>query len=782
MSSISVPIEKYRSYHDSYHDSPRHYGGPGGSGPGDNGPPYIVKLMNLPVTSDDSFVVDLFESRYTPFVKFKIVVDPVSSPLETHVIKKVAFVELTNYQDMTKVLKWMDLYYKGSRRVVIEPADFGDFQNCISFNQQHEQELMQVLDDFVAGRVHERHINHYQDRSSGRRLSGMPLPDQADSHGPRNDFLRPRTQLLHEPPLAPVSAPAPPPQPVSAPPKPKANPFGNAKPVDILAKEKEHESHIITINNTTVRTVGSEDHEASKQSRRFSQSKQRRPSFNLLKRSSSNEPRVPSSVPVPVPAASAPAQAPAPAAPSPPVPTLSPAAVPPSSWGNKASGMSLADILASQENDSLSTIRKKVSAKKSPKPIIVKPVILKKKNPTTTQGPDLVTEKQPETVEDKEQDAKAQELEIENKLNKKKKSLSKAEDQKVVNGDKSDGIDVVTEPEQVKTTVPKPHRSPVRPKVDLLSSAKTHLPGDRPNFKQHFDEMTKKAATNKEYKSTKLTNGSSRPSSGHRRNIDSGDSSTTTSELNGDIKFPAREIGRYTHNLSKVFRRKPEEREKEKMKEVKVKEDKGDESKPKEEKGDESKEKEEEREDLKTKEVKEQKVRESKTVKAKPEKVDKSEKRTKPKAEKYKAEKRERTRAFKSEKSRTPEVLKSNSATKDETKVISESVTPQKSVTPDKPAASDKPVTSDKQAVSDKPATSDEPVTSDKAATTDEKPAVPDSGNESEASKGNFRGRGKGNSRGRGFRGRGRGRGRGAARGISSSNFTYIRNKNEEGQ
>lgn len=705
MSSISVPIEKYRSYHDSYHDNSRHYGGSTG-GPGDNGPPYIVKLLNLPVTSDDSFVVDLFESRYTPFVKFKIVVDPVSSPLETHVIKKVAFVELTNYQDMTKVLKWMDLYYKGSRRVVIEPADFADFQHCISYNQQHEQELFQLLDDFIAGRVHERQANHHQDRLGGRRLPGMPLPDSTNGNHPRTEFTRqPQTPALgpQTPALGPqtpaLGTPAPAPAP--APAKPKPNPFGNAKPVDILAKEKEYESRIININHTTVRTVGS-DEQPEKEPRRLSQSKPRRPSINLLKRPANALPPPPQ---------------------SPPKPTLSPAAVPPSSWGSKASGLSLADILGSQKNDSSSAVGKKVSAKNSPKPTVVKPVILKKKTPVATPQVDLTVKEsdyiKQESDKKLDQEVKEKELEIEHKLKQINETLSKTESAKDEQPLPDTNGDAATKEAETKS-VPeaasnsnKIPASPVKAKIDLLSNAKAHLPGDRPNFKQHFDEMTKKAASNKENRHKSGSNGSSRPSSGHRRqnNTDNGESS------NGEVSgrpnsHSARDHShpRHTHNLSKVFRRKPEERKKEVEPEAAVQSDKPE----KAAKVDKAKKPEE---IVKT---------EKPTKPGKPEKTGKPEKGEKPRRERAPRA----PRVPKAEKSRSPEEPKTPSESKDEVEV------------------------------SDKPASSG------------------DEGSET-SSRGGSRGRGRsrGGSRGRGSRGRGRG----AARGISASKFQYIRNKTEEG-
>ena len=117
-------------------------------------------MLNLPVTANDSFVQDLFQSRFTPYVKFKIVTDPASNILETHVIRQVAFVELESASDMSKALKWHDLYYKANRRVTVEVADFNDFQNCIKFNQEHEREIMQIQQEFIAQKQQQRQPRH----------------------------------------------------------------------------------------------------------------------------------------------------------------------------------------------------------------------------------------------------------------------------------------------------------------------------------------------------------------------------------------------------------------------------------------------------------------------------------------------------------------------------------------------------------------------------------------------------------------------------------------------
>ncbi len=42
---------------------------------------------------------------------------------------------------LLKAVKWNDLYYSDNRRVVVERADFRDFQNCMQFNQQHARQI-----------------------------------------------------------------------------------------------------------------------------------------------------------------------------------------------------------------------------------------------------------------------------------------------------------------------------------------------------------------------------------------------------------------------------------------------------------------------------------------------------------------------------------------------------------------------------------------------------------------------------------------------------------------
>lgn len=241
IASISVPIERNKHYpytSGSYGHGKSDYGGGLGYLRGsipDNGPPYIIKLLNLPITCDNAFIEDLFKSRYTPFVKFKIVVDPASNILETHIIRKVAFVELTNFQDLGKALKWQDLYYRASRRVIIEQADYRDFQHCIDFNKEHEAEIKEIENNFFMEKSNSNIHDHLHSGDTRKRVSN-PHNQEIVSHENRRREETSPTSFM----------------------KLKSNPFGNARPVDVASRLQEIDKKLITINHTTVRTLGSQ--------------------------------------------------------------------------------------------------------------------------------------------------------------------------------------------------------------------------------------------------------------------------------------------------------------------------------------------------------------------------------------------------------------------------------------------------------------------------------------------------------------------------------------------
>jgi hypothetical protein len=502
MASISVPIERPSHFHSLYSGDSFYSGGSGNfsrGGGNDPGPPYIAKMVNLPVTASDSFIEDLFKSRFTTFVKFKIVVDPSSNILETHIIKKVAFVELESFGDLQKVLKWVDLYYKANRKVIVEQADFLDFQHCINFNKTKAQEIDKIQQEFLSNKQF-----------------GHGFPDQDDGPHARHAFprspLRSHQPLHSTPPLRRPSfganhlSNAPP----LVAPKNKANPFGTAKPVDVLSKQQEIEKKLINLNGTTAQTLGPDGepgdvettikkfHEAANprrnsfnSTRRASQSTPRRPSVSILKRIS-----VPDSLPKED---------------EPPKSPLSSAPPPPSVYGTNGTGggRSLAELLSAKPNDfkeSTPGARNSPATSKAPivKPQVSKAVVLKKKipSPPLTKA-ELATA--PKVQEEKERFDKVsteKELEIEDKLKKINESLSHSdllENTTETTTSSLPGASTTTSipPKTVKNG----KKEPPSAKVENGSTDKVParpFDDDRPDFKKHLNELVKKPYVPKE--------------------------------------------------------------------------------------------------------------------------------------------------------------------------------------------------------------------------------------------------------------------------------------------
>ncbi|KAG2733022.1 hypothetical protein G9P44_004012 [Scheffersomyces stipitis] len=537
MASISVPIERHSHYNQSSYNDPfgSHHGSSRSGGvPYDNGPPYIIKLLNLPITANDGFVEDLLQSRYTTFVKFKIVADPSSNILETHVIKKVAFVELSSAADLQKALKWHDLYYKGNRRVVVELADFNDFQHCIQFNTQHGAEIQQIQDDFIANKNQQSHPRH------------MALLDQIDTFSPQhshaNAYHPPGTRnppsfsrspirgsaQLHSAPdkwrnlpalgesKTPALAPS-----SSAPVKHKVSPFGEAKPVDVLSKQQEIEKKLINLNNTTVQTLGPDGeisdvedvvrqfHEnASPKLRRSSLGRRtsttstdggRRSSISILKRPPIPHDDVHEASPDIAPKTAIPTPAQAPTHSSElnkaGTPKLSPAPIPPSAYPSNGVGKSLAELLR-EPNDDLASIssggrRTPTTKNSTPKPAVVKPVILKKKVTSSPLIPKVdLTLKESEFLaqgENKKQTPlqlqadHAKEIEIEDKLKKINDTLSKTN----LAVEKKDVAEIVTSTASNSVAKEEPE---AQHEIKAENSVE-----ERPDFKKELSDIVKKS-------------------------------------------------------------------------------------------------------------------------------------------------------------------------------------------------------------------------------------------------------------------------------------------------
>lgn len=334
-----------------------------------------MKLLHLPVSCDDIFVKDLFSSRFMLFIKFKIVYDPVSNPLETGIVKKSAFVELKSFSDQNRVVNWQDLYYKGNRRVIIEPADYADFQGCMKFNQENDSELRRVEREFLANKTR----GSFEGRRSSHsgHIPGLGVLGELEAMHPSGHNLRmggpgrrssfgsgghngppqpkPLTRFTSSHTATPQVIDPGHETPALGPSKPKPNPFGNAKPVDILAKEHEMDKKIVSIDPNTVTAISSD-------------------SEDMLKKKGNNDSNGRMRAP---PKTVEPAKSESNA--------LSPAPIPSSIYGQKKS---LADILSTKsesEDTRTPNAKGRKSANGTPKPQ-GKPVILKKK-PSTVSSP-----------------------------------------------------------------------------------------------------------------------------------------------------------------------------------------------------------------------------------------------------------------------------------------------------------------------------------------------------------------------------------------------------------
>lgn len=456
-----MPIEKniHYGYSGDYGGG---YGSRGGSTFLDNGPPYIVKLSNIPVSSDDAFVEDLFRSRFTNFVKFKIVVDPSSNPLETGLVKKIAFVELNSFADQNRVLKWQDLFYKGSRRVVIELADFMDFKNTMEFNQKNADALAAAEQGFLSHRQ--------RPPVAGRRNSLDPMA--------RHEFHRGPALLHHTAPVAsngistPVlgalTAPA-------KPPAPKPNPFGNAKPVDVNARLHEIEKKLITINHTTIRTAGTPIDK--KKARKLKDKARERESGDRASHDAGGDAKSPSAevhaelLPEPKPAQESKPKSDGSAS------EMKPAQPPPPIYDLKHS---LADILSSKPDES--ALARSTSG--TPKPKLVKPVILKKQ-PSVVSSPahQLELERSRTPADEPELEAVSPANTADTSPTNNGSPENEARKEKL---DKTRRRRELKSKEHSRTKDEKEKLSPPR----IMERNKSFSSDDHPNFKEHLNEMT----------------------------------------------------------------------------------------------------------------------------------------------------------------------------------------------------------------------------------------------------------------------------------------------------
>ncbi|CAI4726987.1 CBM_collapsed_G0043420.mRNA.1.CDS.1 [Saccharomyces cerevisiae] len=105
------------------------------------GPPYIVKFSDLPPRFSNFDIEDLFQAKFTKFIKFKLFWEinknPSISTLKSGSIfdqnfkrdSKVAFVELYTSRDMDKILNYWTTPLKEIYHITTAPAEFEDFKD-----------------------------------------------------------------------------------------------------------------------------------------------------------------------------------------------------------------------------------------------------------------------------------------------------------------------------------------------------------------------------------------------------------------------------------------------------------------------------------------------------------------------------------------------------------------------------------------------------------------------------------------------------------------------------
>ncbi|CCF57541.1 hypothetical protein KAFR_0C05500 [Kazachstania africana CBS 2517] len=110
-------------------------------------PPYIVKFSNLPPKFADTDIEELFQAKYTKFIKFKLFweinINPTIETIKSGSIfdqnfikdSKVAFVELYTSRDLNKVLTYWSKPLKEIYQIDVEPAEFSNFKEYISRNE-----------------------------------------------------------------------------------------------------------------------------------------------------------------------------------------------------------------------------------------------------------------------------------------------------------------------------------------------------------------------------------------------------------------------------------------------------------------------------------------------------------------------------------------------------------------------------------------------------------------------------------------------------------------------
>lgn len=131
--SNSGSSARYSNYGDS-HSYPVH----------ESNGPYIIKFTNLPPRFADRDIIELFQGKFTKFVKFKLCWElnrhPTINQIKSGNIfeqnfkreNKVAFVEVYTSRDSNKIIKYWKRPLKEIYEIDIEIAEFNDFKEYMS--------------------------------------------------------------------------------------------------------------------------------------------------------------------------------------------------------------------------------------------------------------------------------------------------------------------------------------------------------------------------------------------------------------------------------------------------------------------------------------------------------------------------------------------------------------------------------------------------------------------------------------------------------------------------
>lgn len=198
------------------------------------GPPFIVKFSKLPPQFSVLEIEDLFQSKFTKFVKFKIfwelkknptMHDLKASQFDAYFVRdhKVAFVELYSAHDTEKIISQWTVPLEKYHGIIVTQAEFSDFKNYMEKNQL---------------------LNETDDPSKPYRL-----PAGSTSTGTSTSKTRRRSSATATNATPSLRKPRQ---------KSTSNPFGSAKPVDTQSKildieQKLDELHID--DTTTLRRV-----------------------------------------------------------------------------------------------------------------------------------------------------------------------------------------------------------------------------------------------------------------------------------------------------------------------------------------------------------------------------------------------------------------------------------------------------------------------------------------------------------------------------------------------